>query len=129
MMELLLWLLTGTSVILSHIANHVVIVVTRKSVVWIRRMVPTTQTGIVRIVVVMVMVMVMVAMMAATSTVMRRRLRATAVVVRHVNPRQRGGKGRETKVLGGRHTRIMGIDGMMILIIIIIIIVGRVILR
>ena len=122
MMEL--WLLTGTSVILSHIATHVVIVVTRKSVVWIRRMVPTTQTGIVRIVVVMV------AMMAATATVMRRRrLRATAVVVRHVNPRQRGGKGRETKVLGGRHTRIMGIDGMMILIIIIIIIVGRVILR
>ena len=123
MMELLLLWLTGTSVILSHIATHVVLVVTRKSVVWIRRMVPTTQTGIVRIVVVMVMV----AMMAAT--VMRRRLRATAVVVRHVNPRQRGGKGRETKVLGGRHTRIMGIDGMMILIIIIIIIVGRVILR
>ena len=90
-------------------------------------MVPTTQTGIVRIVIVII-VMVMVAMMAAT--VMRRRLlRATAVVVRHVNPRQRGGKGRETKVLGGRHTRIMGIDGMMILIIIIIIIVGRVILR
>lgn len=87
-------------------------------------MVPTTQTGIVRIVIVMV------AMMAATATVMRRRLlRATAVVVRHVNPRQRGGKGRETKVLGGRHTRIMGIDGMMILIIINIIIVGRVILR
>ena len=127
MMELLLLWVTGTSVILSHIATHVVLVVTRKSVVWIRRMVPTTQTGIVRIVVVMVMVMVMVAMMAAT--VMRRLLRATAVVVRHVNPRQRGGKGRETKVLGGRHTRIMGIDGMMILIIIIIIIVGRVILR
>ena len=120
MMEL--WLLTGTSVILSHIATHVVIVVTRKSVVWIRKMVPTTQTGIVRIVIVMVIV-------AMAATVMRRRrLRATAVVVRHVNPRQRGGKGRETKVLGGRHTRIMGIDGMMILIIINII-VGRVILR